>query len=206
MNYTHFIFAFYVFLLVCGAIWFSGRVMRTEKKKDRSSYEKEHRLFVMYQNVEDMLDSFEGYAEEAKAGIDERLNQVETLIEDLRRELEGQRAPQKKQEIAAPLREERVETPDTEPAPVMEKQPDKTLPAPDRAQRESAPAPQPTAQAHEEKRQKAEKTPPDKPKPKTPELIQQYAEQGMSKEEIAKALGISKREVSLIMEIKKINI
>lgn len=205
MNYTHFVFAFYVFLLVCGAIWFYGRVMRSEKKKDRSSYEKEHRLFVMYQNVEDMLDSFEGYAEEAKAGIDERLKQVESLIDSLRRELETQREPKKREEPVTPARVERVETTDTEPASI-DRQPDKTPVAPERPQRESMPAPEPAAQANEVKRQKSEKKPPDRPKLKTPELIQQYAEQGMNKEEIAKALGISKREVSLIMEIKKINI
>lgn len=203
MNYTHFVFAFYVFLLVCGAIWFYGRVMRAENKKDKSSYEKEHRLFTMYQNVEDMLDGFEGYAEEAKSAIDERLKQVESLIDSLRRDLTDQRGLQKREEPkASPLREER---PEAVPAPAG-RQPDITPSSPERVQHESAPAPEPVLREKEKTQQKSESKPLDKPKPKTPELIQQYAEQGMDKEEIAKTLGISKREVSLIMEIKKISV
>lgn len=206
MNYTHFIFASYVFLLVCGAIWFYGRVMRAESKKDKSGYEKEQRLFVMYQNVEDMLDGFEGYAEEAKSAIDERLKQVESLIDSLRRDLADQRELQKREEPkAAPPREEQPVMTETQPAPVAS-QPDIPPPALEPARQESAPVPEPVIRAEEEKPHKREIKPQERPKPKTPELIQQYAEQGMDEEEIAKALGISKREVSLIMEIKKISV
>ena len=206
MNYTHFIFAFYVFLLVCGAIWFYGRVMRSDKKKDRSSYEKEHRLFVMYQNVEDMLDSFEEYAEEAKSGIDARLGQVESFMENMRREWERLRetasadAPGGK-----PAPDTRQETADPQPAPAA-RQEDTVQPAPEPGRQAPASAPEADDRAETETPQPSGKSPADKPKQKTPDLIQQYAEQGMSKEAIAKALGISKREVSLIMEIKKIHV
>jgi len=206
MNYTHFIFASYVFLLVCGAIWFYGRVMRAENKKDRSGYEKEQRLFVMYQNVEDMLDGFEGYAEEAKSAIDERLNQVESLIDDLRKELASHREPQKIEEPKTAPHEEQPEAA-PQPAPPAS-QPDNTPLAQEQVKQESTPqaVPEPKIKAEDEKPRKSEKKPADRPKLKTPDLIQQYAEEGMSKEEIAKALGISKREVSLIMEIKKIHV
>ena len=69
--------------MICGVIWFYSRIMRADKKRDKSSYEKEQRLFKMYQNIEDMLGGFEEYAEEAKAGLDERLKQAETLLGNL---------------------------------------------------------------------------------------------------------------------------
>ena len=215
MDYTHFVFAFYVFLLVCGAIWYYGRVTRSGKKKDMSDYEKEHRLFVMYQNVEDMLDSFEEYAEGAKSGIDERLAKVESLIEDLRKELaSGREARAREESRTAPVREMRREEADIQPAPIdkqadtIDKQVEIVEPAPEHTQQESMfePDPEPESRTKTEKPQKETKSPAEKPKLKTPDLIQQYAEQGMNKEEIAKALGISKREVSLIMEIKKIKV
>jgi predicted XRE-type DNA-binding protein len=48
-----------------------------------------------------------------------------------------------------------------------------------------------------------EKNSENKSKQKIEELIPQYIEKGMTKEEIAKALGMSSKEVSLIMDIKK---
>lgn len=208
MMIPYYIFAFYVFLLVCGAIWFYGRVSRTDKKKDQDTYEKEHRLFMMYQNVEDMLDGFEEYAEEAKSGIDERLGQVESLIESLRKEWESLREQVAKAQESKPVQAERQEI-NVQPAPAPIDRPEDIIqPAPDNRQPETVPEPAPKSEsrADVEKIQKVGKAPSDKPKLKTPDLIQQYAEQGMSKEEIAKALGISKREVSLIMEIKKIQV
>ena len=168
MDFTYYAFAFFVFLLVCAAIWFYSRVTGNREKKDKSSYEKEQRLFQMYQNIEDMLGSFEEYAEEAKADIEERLKQAEALINGV------QSAPQNRPEnhravgsYSKPVPEERVEM---------------TLP------------------------KKNIRSTSDKPKNKMEDLIPQYLAKGMSKEEIAKVLGISSREISLIMEIKKIQI
>jgi hypothetical protein len=162
MDITHFAFAFYVFLLICAVIWFYGRVTGGGKKKDKSHFEKEQRLFQLYQNVEDMLASFEEYAEEAKAGIDERLGQMQAMIEDA-------------QNAAKP-----------KPA----------------ARRASTPKPSQEKAPAVKKSGKSSKKPPVKPK--ADELIPQYLKKGMNKEEIAKALGMSSREVSLIMEIKNI--
>ena len=67
MDITHYSFAFFVFVLACLLIWFYRRVSRGGKKNDQGSYEREQRLFRLYQNVEDMLNSFEEYAEAAKA-------------------------------------------------------------------------------------------------------------------------------------------
>lgn len=204
MDFTHYMFAFYVFLLVCGVIWFHARVTRGGKKDDKSSYEKEQRLFVMYQNIEDMLDRFEEYAEEAKGGFDDRIRHVENLIEELRAEIENLRAHRAKKEEAKPKAapeakaEEKTETP-APTGPPLETEPE---PAP--AVKAEAPAAPATEREAFVKRPQKESSP-AKSRPKTPDLIQQYLEAGMSKEEIAKTLGISMREVTLIMEIKKIH-
>ena len=157
MNITHYIFAFYVFILVCAVIWLYGRVTHAEKKNDKSSYEKEQRLFKMYQNIEDMLSSFEEYTEEAKAEIDERLKQAEALIGKMESAESTGNAPARTRKTVSS-------------AAVAEKKKTKSA---------------------SEKRQNR--------------VITQYIDKGMDKEEIAKALGISSREVALVMEIKKMN-
>lgn len=168
MNITHYMFASYVFLLLFVLIWFCGRVMRSDKKKDKSSYDKEQRLYKLYQNIEDMLGGFEEYAEEAKTAMDERLKQAEALIEELMSATENRPAAECKPKTA----------------------------------RETGPAPE----TWESKEQNSAGNAPERPKRRVEELIPQYIAKGMDKEEIAKALGISSREVSLIMQIKKLDI
>lgn len=160
MDFTYYIFALYVFLLACGVIWFYGRVMRADKKKDKEGYEKEQRLFRMYQNIEDMLGGFEEYAEEAKAAIEESLKRAEALMG---RAGEG---------------------------------------AENRPGREHTPSPPIYEIVKVNAAQKNPVNISEKPKRKIDELIPQYTAKGMDKEEIAKALGISSREVSMIMDLK----
>ena len=166
MDLSIYIFAFYVFLLVCGAIWFFSRMTGTGKKKDKSSFEKEQRLFKLYQNVEDMLSSFEEYAEEARVDIDERLKEAEALIKGTK----GSAEPK-------PMRKSTAESTS------------KTAPA---------------KSAGGQKTRESNQDTPDRQK--LEEMIPKYLEKGMNSEEIARALGISSREVSLMMEIKNIKI
>jgi hypothetical protein len=149
MDITYYTFALFVFVLLCILIWFYGRV--TRKKEDSGSYEKEQRLYRLYQNIEDMLGSFEEYAEEAK------------------------------REIGAGLEKLKVSVGEATNAPAQpEKQP------------EYAP------------KQRTEARPQDEIKLKNEERISQLMRRGLSKSEIAKELGLSIREVSLIVDIKKI--
>ena len=92
MDITHYTFTLYVFLLVCAAIWLFGRVMRKSKKEDKNGYEKEQRLFKLYQNVEDMLGMFEEYAEEAKKEIETKLKEARELLENAGRQPNGESA------------------------------------------------------------------------------------------------------------------
>jgi hypothetical protein len=150
MDITYYTFALFVFVLLCILIWFYGRV--TRKKADTGSAEKEQRLYRLYQNIEDMMSSFEEYAEEAKKEIGEGLEKLKTALSE------------------------------TQSAPVQ-------------------PVRQPE---HPARAEKAVKKPQEEIKLKNEERILQLMQRGMSKSEIARELGLSIREVSLIVDIKKI--
>ena len=192
MDITYYMFASYVFLLVLGTIWFYGRIMRRSKTKNGGE-EKERQLFRLYQNIEDMLGGFEEYAEEAKAGIDERLKQAETLIERMH---------------AAQPGIEQVGTPVERKVQAAAKSDHADRPEKGAAQPEAEPArvdkPADESPEKPKKPRKSSRRASGKPNPE--ELIAKYIAQGMDKAEIARALGKSQREVSLIMEVKKINI
>jgi hypothetical protein len=151
MDITYYTFAFFVFILLSVLIWFYGRV--TRKKADPGSAEKEQRLFRLYQNIEDMMGSFEEYAESAKKEIDEGLEKLKAIA---------------------------GETKSVTVQPLPFKQP------------ELVPRPEKTAAL------------PDESRLRTEDRISLLMQRGLSKGEIAKELGLSIREVSLIMDIKKI--
>ena len=204
MDITHFAFAFFVFLLVLVLIWFYARVTRGSRKKEGGAQDKEQHLFKLYQNIEDMLGGFEEYAEEAKTAIDERLKQAEALIaaaKDISAAAKSQAstAGAISKAAAVPEPEKTPETQEIKPEPKAAKKP-----ALKRAQQPVEE--QPAQESREEAKppQKTAKGAAGKTRPNKDEEIAQYAAQGMSKEEIARALGISTREVSLIMQVKKI--
>lgn len=207
MSFSQYAFAFYVFLLVCGVIVLYGRVTRGKNKKDEGSYEKEQRLFTMYQNVEDMLDGFEAYAEEVKTGIEERMKMVERARAGIEERLYMA-------EEARVCIEERLHMVEEAKAGIEEclhmaeaifagTHGEEDKPRAEKAA-EAAAEDEPEDETGQKPHKNGKIT--DKQKPKTQDLIQQYLEAGMSKEDVAKTLGISMREVSLIMEIKKIHV
>ena len=81
MDYTYYLFALFVFLLVCAAIWFFSKIYKGAKKEETNDYAKEQRLYKLYQNVEDMMTSFEEYVEQSKAELDQKLSQIESMLE-----------------------------------------------------------------------------------------------------------------------------
>ena len=81
MDYTYYLFALFVFLLVCAAIWFFSKIYKGAKKEETNDYAKEQRLYKLYQNVEDMMTSFEEYVEQSKAELDQKLSQIERILE-----------------------------------------------------------------------------------------------------------------------------
>jgi len=190
MDITYYTFAFYVFLLVWATIWVYGRVMRRSKTKNGGE-EKERQLFRLYQNIEDMLGGFEEYAEETKTSIDERLKQAEALIE----RMNAAQAEPGQEEKAV----ENTERPDAEPD--HKNRPEKQGAVSMEA--ETAPANRPEMESPKQSGKSRENSRRSSGKPRTEDLISKYVAQGIDTAEIARILGKSQREVSLMMEIKK---
>lgn len=191
MDITYYLFATYVFLLVCTAIWFFGRVMRRKHTKEGGD-EKERQLFRLYQNVEDMLGGFEEYAEEAKTAIDDRLKEAEAIIKKL-----GQMQPVDVMQEVLPEAANLAANSACEDKIAKENE-TKASAGPDKKEEYDR-----STAVQAAKPQKAGKR--ATPKPKTEDKISEYMAQGMDRAQIAKALGKSQREISLMMEIKKIN-
>lgn len=168
MDYTHYMFAFFVFLLVCGCIWLFGRVVRRDKKQDTGTYEKEQRLFKLFQNVEDMMSGFEEYVEETKKEMDSRIARMERISAQ------------------------------------AESAVDRKTAASSATNQKPAAASKQTAAARQSAAAKMPEAMPSVRDLPVEEAIPRLLEQGMTQQQIAKHLGISNREVTLIMGIKKI--
>ena len=203
MDITYYAFATYIFLLLIGGIWFFAKVFRGGKAKgDKSSYEKEQRLFTMYQNLEDMLAGFEELAEETQKGSEEALKKSEEalkraseMVEEVRRlsqEIKAAKepAPAKPTEPRGVTWNAATEIP--EPEPVW----DEPEQIPERASTwEARPASKPAAET-EDKAQSGSPL-------KLNEKIRLLSAQGLMPMEIAKTLGVSVREVTLALELDR---
>ncbi len=202
MDITHYTFAFFVFLLVCCVIWVYGRVMRGNKRGDKSVYEKEQRLFKMYQNIEDMLGGFEEYVEEAKKELDARMKQADMAPKSALSAREAKPSElEKKTGFAAEIKKS-ADAEVKKPAAAVIK-------APPKGEKKLSPEVSKTpatrsAAAETKEPRKSITRDAEEPKQKIEELIPRYIEKGMTKEEIARALGVSSKEVALIMELKKL--
>jgi len=192
MDITHYAFATYIFLLVMAGAWFLAKVFRAGKDRgSKSSYEKEQRLFTMYQNLEDMLAGFEELAEETRKSTEEALKRSEQALRQASEMVEEARSLSRQPEAA--------ETPAQveEPRGVLwSDQPD----AP-----ESEPEQQKPEQAWEAPAQKLAQKAEDSGQVSSPlkknEKIRLLSAQGLMPVEIAKTLGISVREVTLALEL-----
>ncbi len=187
MDITYYAFATYIFLLVCGGIWFFGRVTRgTKGKGDKSAYEKEQRLFTLYQNVEEMMSGFEDYAEETKKDTEAALSKALGMLEEIRqlskemKNMKTEAEPAGQQAAPRGIRWNAQH----EPAEATPKVPE--------------PAPRAAFKAQLKDIETDEQPAPPL---KINEKIQLLNVQGFSPTEIAKTLGISVREVTLALEL-----
>jgi len=192
MDITHYAFATYIFLLIIAGAWFLAKVFRAGKNKDgKSSYEKEQRLFTMYQNLEDMLAGFEELAEETRKSTEEALKKSEQALRQASEMVEEARRLSRQLETV-----ETAAQPE-EPCGVLEEEQPKTpAPEPERQKPEQAweaPVPKPD--------QKAEDSSQVSSPLKMNEKIRLLSAQGLAPVEIAKTLGISVREVTLALEL-----
>ncbi len=178
MDLSIYLFATYVFMLLCATIWLWGRVLRKIRKTSaggKAEYDKEQKLFTLYQNVEDLLAGFEEYVEESQTDAAKTMDEMKRMLEEVKR-------------IAAELRTQ--EHPLSAPEPGM----------PERATREEiteglhiVPA-LPVKNTEEAKR-------PGNRLSKTGSKVLELRETGLDQNEIARRLGISVREVSLMEKI-----
>lgn len=250
MNETHYLFALYVFLLVCGVIWFYSRTVgKARSAKDKKGYDREQKLFTLYQEIEDMLKGFELYVEEAKAEIENHIRQMEqqtrtqpeqylqpeqdfppqpqehridpwasvmehamsqTVEEDDRTE------PVQKDEADAfflapsnPLEDVIVELSQRRAAEAKRTEPEEQafleafMPQSDDDPLREADLEPRIAKPYRQRRRVVRESAPADVR-STKEIVLEYAEKGMDQKEIARLLGISSREVALILELKKI--
>lgn len=192
MNLDYYVFAAYVFLLVCAGIWLLGRVLRKSRKgnaEQHTSYDKEQKLFNLYQDVEDMLSSFEEYVEEAKGETDKSMDKMQGMLEETRSLAMQLKAMQS----STPISTKDLEAPETLP-----KAPSEQDAVPQMEQTEnihiikSAPVqPQPAPV----------RKPIDRKVSNTGNKVAELYARGMTQNEIARRLGISVREVTLALKI-----
>jgi hypothetical protein len=86
IDITYYLFAFFVFILVCIAIVLFKKIKNPNDVNDNTFHEKEKRLFKLYQNIEDMMTSAEEYMEEARNSIavdKKEIQEIEYKVDEL---------------------------------------------------------------------------------------------------------------------------
>ena len=162
MNFIEFAFAFFIFVLVCLIILLYAKMARPSKNRDDAASDKEKRLFKLYQNLEDMMNSIEEYMDEAKKEIAQDKERISALLDEATRMQKGPIVQEIKPREEPPVKEIK------EPAVVKED----TAAKPLRSMKKN-------------------------------DLVLYMKKEGMDDDKIAKELGISRGEVSLILGIKK---
>lgn len=84
MKPEYYLFAFYIFVLISLLLLIvlrivsaqKGRRAATEEEAGREK-EKEERLFRLYQNIEEMMDNFEGYIEDTRAQMETMKTEIQ---------------------------------------------------------------------------------------------------------------------------------
>ncbi len=161
MDFSVFLFAFFVFVLLCLLILLYSRQRRPKKNGTDDIAEKEKRLFKLYQNLEDMIGGAEDYIEEAKSSIEKDKEEVSAIKEKIREVYNAY-----KNGMQAKVEEEAAQKPDGNGGKAANE-----MKAPDNISKN--------------------------------ELVRFLKDEGLNELKIARELGISKGEVSLILGIKK---
>lgn len=223
MGVMEYAFATYVFLLLCTAIWLVSRLIRPRKqtKDQNSSYGKEQKLFNLYQNIEDLLAGFEEYVEETRAENERAAMQTAAMLEEAKqlcdeiKSLHGSNAvsepvinqPSAQQKAPAPV--PRASTAvkaaykaaaSIKPADTAQTAPDARIDGSDKTVSAAHAAPEDTG---ENKAAQSTKPIIQKLHMRLPDKVAELRKKGLEPSQIAQQLGISVREVSLAMKIRK---
>lgn len=196
VNGSFYIFAVIIFLMILLLVWLISRMVRNNKKDNplRDAQEQEARLFKLYQNLEDMMDSFESYVLEQQETIDEAVNRVmdvEKRLQSVYARLDKlgeneSRAQEIQASGLAPLPHKStanvqhvdIQTPDEDDmlSYINPSEPDDTLPEPEPG--------------------------PDTPAARHQRVLDMYRA-GKAPEDIARELGLTRGETSMIISMSK---
>lgn len=186
-------FAIFIFLLAAALVALVKHTPRSIKKREDKSFEREAKLFRLYQNIEDLMDGFEEYVEELKRDLrketENLTHRVETLEAQfgvLRRaaEEEARRKPERAVAVSAAPKAALKLFPAMSPAANALKKP---------------------ALIETKKRPEQSAPPAKEAKPqlnRNQKVMLLYAE-GFPPGQIAKELGLSQNEVALVLQVEK---
>jgi len=85
MDETYYLFAIFIFLLLVALVFIYVRLTKPRKNEDTAISEKERRLFLLYQNLDEMMSSIESYVEEAKSEIAAEREKMVNLLQQAER-------------------------------------------------------------------------------------------------------------------------
>ncbi len=160
----------------------------TRKKPDAKPQNSEERIFLLYQQIEEMLDSFEDFVSEMHASLDEKRSELLELNRQAqvmyRQTLEMSRPTPAPPPSVAPM---------PEPSDLMQAS---DLPKPKAAARREKPDAKPSRLTDKDKEALGRLA-------TKPQKVRYLMSRGMSLEEVAKELDIGKGEVILIAELDK---
>lgn len=221
MGITEYAFATYVFILLCIGMWLFGKFIRTANKKgskkQEGDFEKEQRLFKLYQNIEDLLAGFEEFTEEARAETEKAKEEIREMLSEAKRICQtAQNASENKNDTFAKAAA-------SETLPVITPPSSAALAAYKAAANIKMTEPETeTAKGKHDTRESTSEpvkehstdnavavavnglSPIERLQLKIPDKVAEMSARGLDVSDIAQQLGISVREVSLAMKIRKV--
>lgn len=80
LGFEHYAFAFFIFLLVCGALYIASKLLSNTKQLRELLEEKETKLLLLYQTIEETMDQHNQDIEMARKQTLKLQQQVNTLL------------------------------------------------------------------------------------------------------------------------------
>ncbi len=206
-----YLFAAFVFLLAALLVWFYKRTPRSQRKREEKSFEREVKLFKLYQNIEDLMDGFEAYVEELQRTLGQDSEDIKRRVEALEAQhaalrhalriigaQSAQAAAQESVPESPAVSSGAAVQPTLQPLPRPVADPAQAPFEPVKARAEeagAAPTPAPSLSEAKKRRRNAPLNRAQK--------VRILQAEGMDAVSIAKELGLSLNEVNLIMQLEE---
>lgn len=176
MGYEYYLFAAYVFLLICIIILICKYLFADSKRQKKTLEEMETKLLRTYQTLEDAIDEFYDLTQESKAELEKKYTEIISSISNA-----SLPSPEEKESVAAASK---PRTKKSQPKPQAKSEPDNQPPF----------------------ELLLNETTDNSEPPVSPlfENVQDLYAQGKSRAEIAKELKITQNAVELVLGMSKI--